>query len=75
MGGVVMTDFIVARLFLASIVMAPSLVFLCLAWLWFHVGIAVIFTISVSVLAGWIAREMDIRAEEEHRIKNYRIEP
>lgn len=70
-----MTYFIVARLFLASIVMAPSLVFLCLVWLWAHVGIAVIFTISVCVLAGWIAREMDIRAEDEYRIKNYRIEP
>ncbi len=70
-----MTDFLVARVFLASIVMAPVLSFLCLVWLWAHVGIAVIFTISVSAVAGWIAREMDIRAEDEHRIRNYRIEP
>lgn len=55
------------RVFATSIALAPALVVICAAWLWAHIGIALLFTVGASFGAGYIARWLD--EPETHSVR------
>jgi len=48
-----------SRIWTASIALSPMLVLICLAWLFFNVAFAVVFTALACFAAGYIARWLD----------------
>ena len=47
------------RVWSFSIALAPVTVLICLAWLYFHVGIAAVFTFVAAAFGGYVARWLD----------------
>lgn len=47
------------RIWNVSIALAPALVLVCLAWMFFAVGLALVFTVIACVAGGYAAGRLD----------------
>lgn len=47
------------RLWILSVAVAPGLVFVCLAWMFFYVEIAALFAVLAGLFSGYVAGRLD----------------
>lgn len=47
------------RIWHVSIALAPALVLVCIAWMFFAVGFALVFTVGACLAGGYVARWLD----------------